>query len=824
MPFGSARIAAFLAALAAAPAAPAAGQVLRVEAGEHDGFTRLVIPIGADRDWTLEPLDATWRLDLAPPVDGFDLSRSFDLIPRTRVAELAQDGSSLSVRLACPCGIEAFRYRDRFLVLDVAETQVPEADGPAAARSRTRRNAERQETAAALPDLARLLTARRDPGFDPNAGAVAAPEGPFPQGVGPETEAPIARRVDHDGPPPTAVPRQADVDLEEAARIMAEQMARAAAAGLLDAAPGRPLQDGDPMPSAAPPVPAAPEPAGAPSPSSAIPPAGQILRPEAHPPAAPAATAGATAPERGPVESAGIPPAAPSGRHETDGAALTAMPDEVVRDRDEPSPPPAIRARTAFDLALSPLPDPGAEQTRLACTGDATGMAGWSDGPLHDGLGALRRAVFDDRDRLDRAATISLARHYLHHGFGAEAIFWLSQLPEPPADLLALGRLIEGFGQDAYPLATDPARCSDEEFLLRYLSGAVDGSLTQGQADRLQLAYAGLPEALRHRFGADLARRLAADGRTGTARNVRDMLERSGRTPAEVLVLDLDLGASAGTSPADTAEVDRARRILSGAIRDDGASPADTMAHALALDRSAGRRPDPVRVTAAEALLRETPVGRTSDRLWHELAAARARMGQVDTAIAMLRSGRGTRDAEVWQRALTEVIADRVASEDTAALLILSHLFGTRWDAGGSEAGRIRVAAADRLRTAGLGEAAALLEANGPGLVLPSRGTEAPGGRTAEEAWADADWAQAARLHTGAPAEVARRMADRAAARASLAAEPGPDASAPGLAGSGGPVELEAIAAALEDTRVLRDAIVDLLAGSQVSTDGENAR
>jgi hypothetical protein len=295
---------------------------------------------------------------------------------------------------------------------------------------------------------------------------------------------------------------------------------------------------------------------------------------------------------------------------------------------------------------------------------------------------------------------------------------------------------------------------------------------------------------LQDRFGPDLARLLAADGHAAPARNIRDALHRSGRVPqASLLALDLDVGIEM--------ETDTARRALDIALRDDGAAPAQTMTHALALDRAEGRRTDAARVTAAEALLRETPPGADADGLWREIVAAQARLGRIDAAISMLDAGRDTRSG-VWQAAVTDILADRLEQDDGAALLLLAHLFGPDWTAGGSKAGRVRTATARHLQATGLGTAADMILANGPGLILPQADTAAPlpGGQVT--LWAQGEWTEVARGIDGPHGELASRMVRRAAL---------PDRAPERDQG----IDLDTLAAQVADSGVLRRTVVAVL-------------
>lgn len=196
---------------------PAWGQTVRVQSGEHADFTRLVLDIGIQRDWRLVGVADRVLVVLDPPVDGFDISRVFDLIPRTRLAALSvRDGLELS--LACPCEIDASRYQGRYLLLDIREAGP--APRPAPNPPPSPRGGQ-----GLLPDTARLLLG----------------PGPSLTPIVPQGAPAIAEAGPSDAPGGTAI------DLEEAARIMAEQLARAAAAGLLDAAATRPMTDADPL-------------------------------------------------------------------------------------------------------------------------------------------------------------------------------------------------------------------------------------------------------------------------------------------------------------------------------------------------------------------------------------------------------------------------------------------------------------------------------------------------------------------------------------------------------------------------------------------------
>jgi len=698
----------FLALALSGLAQIAAAQTVPVRSGEHAGFSRLVLDIGAERDWRLEGEGESRRLVLDPPVAGFATDGVFELIPRDRLAGLVA-GEGLELRLACPCPVEATRYQARYLVIDIRDP-VP---GAITEDVTEVRQAERLAAAERLPDMTRLLTGAR--------------VGPGAQDIGPAM-----------APQTAPAPPAGNVDLETAARLMAEQLARAAASGLLDAAPGRPMTDADPRQAPSP----------DPDPDRG---AGADV-PEAHSPALP------------------------------------------------------LRAGTAFDAALRAASVP--VQTRAApiCPEAPPPIAAWSaSGRFDQGLGPLRLALFDARDRLQRDAVILLARHYLYYGFGAEAAFWLGQIDAPPPELAVIAGLVDGMPGPHFPPEPDPLICSDEDLLWRYLDDALGTSpLTETEVGRLQRVTAALPQALRDQIAPRVARRLQADGFGHAARNLRDLLWRAGTLPRNALHrLDLELGLVPGGPEA-------MRAALGVALRDDGADPVGAMAQAMAFERSLGATIPAGRVVAAEALLRETGIGPDTAPLWHEIVLARARAGEIAPMLDLLSREGLTEDDRM--RTLTDLFADRAEAGDTPTLYILARLFGDAWVADGSEAGRARVAAIARLRAAGLIDAAEGLRAGQRLLILPARPAPPPHPQDMlRSVWHSGDWPRLAAGALPPHAGIAARMVDA------------PAAEAPAFSNEG-EAALSVLVARIADSRALRDEVAALLAAPAPAPTSVEAR
>lgn len=126
-----------LSALALALAAgSAAAETVRVRSGEHPGFSRLVVELGEPGDWRLVREGSSYVLETGRAGLSFDLSEVYRLIPRTRIASLTQDAATgrLTIALGCDCSATAKVHRGNWIVVDVADgAPASESRGSAAA-------------------------------------------------------------------------------------------------------------------------------------------------------------------------------------------------------------------------------------------------------------------------------------------------------------------------------------------------------------------------------------------------------------------------------------------------------------------------------------------------------------------------------------------------------------------------------------------------------------------------------------------------------------------------------------------------------------------
>lgn len=208
-----------LAAFALLWTLPLRAQGVAVQSGEHDGFTRLVVALGPTRDWTMGGEGFQRRLTGLPDLPDLDLSAVFDKIPRTRLRDLRQEGRALVLDLACACEVTLTRYRDSYLIIDISDGPAAIVQNPAQAARGLR------------PDLFAPVTSQVTAQIDPR----------------------------YFGQTQTAAPRGDLAELADAAAaLLAEQIARGAASGLLQPIEGLPLTFGDPQSSTTP-TPASPQ-------------------------------------------------------------------------------------------------------------------------------------------------------------------------------------------------------------------------------------------------------------------------------------------------------------------------------------------------------------------------------------------------------------------------------------------------------------------------------------------------------------------------------------------------------------------------------------
>ena len=614
----------FLVLVVCADVAAAQG---RIRTGEHGEYTRVVIPIGSDRDFTLEGEGRARRVVFDPP-GSYDTRRALTPLDGRRLLGVESVDGSVTLDLACSCDILAYRYESRFLVLDIYDsTGQSEADGTADDQI----DDEFVETTAPDPVL---------PSDAPTIERALANQRPYRPGAALARDllqvsiGPIARLA----PLETAQELQPVADLVQT-DIMVEASSET---GMNDAPPDAPEHE-MPNPETNPEM--AEGPAGLADTASAL--AQQLSR---------AAAAGLLETSaRQPMTAADQPPAPEPPSEEM---------ENMVEGDPEPTGLP-VRAANAFDVAGNRDGGLAAIAAALSCAQPIGDMTTWADGLGFDQqLGALRQAAFDSNGNLLRAPTIDLARYYIYHGFGAEAEAWLLQIEDTPQTELSMARYLDDRPGPNFPPVETLALCSGLDMLWRFVDAPDFPELALAQRQEMRLAFSGLPLGLRRLLGPDFVRRLAAQGYDDDAADVREALARGPTLDdAEVLVLEMET-TDAQPTRSDT-------ETLEAQLQNAGPDTARVMREYLAARRQASDPPEEGRLIAAEALLRETEPELRPGSLWHEVLLAHTAMGDMERAFPML-DALSDAPAEM-QSAISESVLDLLlANRKDAALIVMA--------------------------------------------------------------------------------------------------------------------------------------------------------
>ena len=155
------RPSALLAVALIASAAPALAQSIPVQTGEHASFTRLAMQFPTPVTWSEATTDTGYAVTFDNSNLTFDLSNSFRLIPRDRVADIRWDAAAgrLEIESGCDCHLDAFELPGNVLVLDIKNGADPDGPPPDVAPVETvETDPKKPPMAAFSPDLPLLLS------------------------------------------------------------------------------------------------------------------------------------------------------------------------------------------------------------------------------------------------------------------------------------------------------------------------------------------------------------------------------------------------------------------------------------------------------------------------------------------------------------------------------------------------------------------------------------------------------------------------------------------------------------------------------------------
>ncbi|MEZ5777406.1 MAG: hypothetical protein R3E44_03500 [Paracoccaceae bacterium] len=639
-----ARVLGILLAGYAGLSAPAFGETLRLRAGEHPDFSRLVLDLDPKAGWRLGRTDDGYELRLTGLAADIDSSGVFEKIPRSRIADvtLRDNPPGLAISLGCDCHATAFVTSAGSLVIDVVDGH-PSPDSPFEAAPAS---SPEDEGGIATPTLpAAQPTFRPAPTSDPRLAF-------FWRGAAPRESAQAATpnkrpKLRHDQslsePAQTRArpltPRMPDPRVHQAEEELLQQFSRATAQGLVTVRPGTEITIGE---------------------------SEDTVRTE-------------------PVI-------------ETDHDA--AQPTATMPEQGAP-----IHAETAIDrdMLLPESRNPVTADGATCLPDESFALSSWGDErPASVQIAERRGALVGEFDRVSAVAVTDLARLYLFLGFGAEARAVLTELAitgEDHALLLDLAAILDGWPATAPGDLAPMADCDTAAALWALLSGpeAPRDAIIDGAA--VIRTFSGLPAHLRRHLGPIVTERLLALGHQDAARAVRDAIARApGEVGAALDLVDARLGFAAGHADAGEAS-------LADLAKGNGPLTPEALILTIGSRIDRGMPVEPDLAESAGALAFELKDARLGPDLARAHALALASGGDFAAAFdAYRRALRITSDdlADETLQSLFRMLAE-AADEAT----FLSHYFDLRSDLADTEPDTLlRLALAARLVDAGLSASA----------------------------------------------------------------------------------------------------------------------
>ncbi len=478
--------------------AVALAESVRVRSGEHDGFTRLVIDFEGRQDWVFGRVDGGFEFRPAREDIGYRLDRVYDKIGRKRVADITDLGQGrLFLSVDCDCHAVTDALANGRVVIDIvtgpapqpgtgADAVLPPHEMPLGEDTDLAENEPATPAPAepaAQPKPAKPLVVSDRAGLPltfPRVGVVQPRFAQMPDSLEPASDPNVDKTA---APAPVAATdREARIARTETALL--EQIARAAAQGLLEADMGEVEES---VAEAMPHVPA-PEPP-----------------PDLDPPRPPVTRRGHIAVETG-VDRA------VSGGH--------------------PQPGETAEGEACIDPAYFAIADWGGEVENGADIGAyRSHIVGEFDIADGEGVTALARNYV-----------------YITFGAEAKALIRQYPDSIERADLLfAMAEIVDEGHSEAAETLADQMGCNGATALWATLAQPALHPGQTINRDAITLAFGALPPHLRRHLGPGLADKLLAFGARDTANLIRDAIERTEAAPnAEVGMLSARFDAEDG--------------------------------------------------------------------------------------------------------------------------------------------------------------------------------------------------------------------------------------------------------------------------------------
>lgn len=478
---------------------------IAIQSGEHDSFSRLVLTLPPGTEWEIEKSDRNVRIELSDRTQTFDTSTIFDFIPRDRLAEARDLGAGvLGLTLECTCEVDAFRFGDQYLVLDIEDGNEPE-------RPKAR-----------APVLPVVLDNR--------------PRGPVP---------PLGFAIE---PEPVDELADRQPSLSEAREQLLTELGRAASQGLVTAKP--------------------------------------VTRPEPN-----------------------VVPDTQTARQEA--APVPIAPPEQLSSNIN------LHAETSLDTALSnaltrAFPSDAASR---CFSGEVLAVETWAnDRDYQQQAGMLNRRLYREFDKIDDNAVKDLMRFYVHHGFGAEALFTARLMETSDAEtevIKTMARILDDLPLTGVAAFTGQHDCDTPASMWAVLSSDTLDPAIEINETAIRRSFSALPVHLRQH----LAPPLSATLRNGGYRDLAEHILRTGNRGSTEPSADVRLAEA--QLDVDLGDLEEAEAAMTELIKEDAAPSPRALVELVDLRISNGEPVDTELATLAAAYAFQhagTPLGQDLKR------------------------------------------------------------------------------------------------------------------------------------------------------------------------------------------------------------------
>ena len=439
-------------------AIPAQAETIVARSGEHDGFSRLVMRLPSNANWSLNQSGTTATLRIDDPAIVFDTTQVFNRIPRERLISLRQSGvgSPLRLQLGCDCELKSFVQKDGYLVIDIRDGKAGRTYrstsgvlplGTLAESSGYRFNLSPRQVQASRMELnLAAAVAQQATAAGGSLGAIQLEPAPKPE----EHQAVVLPAPQPAVPQETTAEQQ---DVAESSVSLLLDLDETARAATVNASEHRLLQ--------------------------------QIGR----------------------ATNQGLLDLVMTEVSEGESSTLVAP----LGTEDRPmNPLDHLSVTTAVDRDMGLMAQQRRNETVLAHCTRASDLAvyNWgNDAPFADQIGALRSSLYQEFDHVDRNTVMALVKTYLYFGFGAEARVMLDLLPEGTRHVdtyRTMSVLLDG-GQvtTPHPFSGQQGCDSDSAFWAALADGSIKDN---ANTEMIQQTLARMPVHLRVHLGPEVSR------------------------------------------------------------------------------------------------------------------------------------------------------------------------------------------------------------------------------------------------------------------------------------------------------------------------------